>query len=130
MNIFSSLKKQKWVWLAVLLLIIGIKVWAQNNYHVENFYTNDFYYFFSAILRFLFGWIPFSVGDILYFIAGLWIFLKLMKNTALLFKKKFTRDLFVKKFWKLVLIFLSTYIVFNVFWGLNYNRKGIAWQLK
>ncbi|HVZ95647.1 MAG TPA: DUF3810 domain-containing protein, partial [Chitinophagaceae bacterium] len=21
------------------------------------------------------------------------------------------------------------YIVFNVFWGLNYNRKGIAWQL-
>ncbi|WP_202552019.1 DUF3810 domain-containing protein [Ginsengibacter hankyongi] len=114
----------------MLLLIIGIKLWAQNNYHIEHFYTNDFYYFFSAILRFLFGWIPFSVGDILYFIAGLWIFLKLMKNTALLFKKKFTLDLFVKKFWKLLLIFLSIYIVFNVFWGLNYNRKGIAWQLK
>jgi len=129
MGILSSFKKQKWVWLTALLLIIGIKLWAQNNYHVENFYTNDFYYFFSAILRILFGWIPFSVGDILYFVAGLWIFLKLIKNTALLFKKKFTRDLFVNKFWKLVLIFLSIYIIFNIFWGLNYNRKGIAWQL-
>ena len=23
----------------------------------------------------------------------------------------------------------AIYIVFNIFWGLNYNRKGIAWQM-
>ena len=129
MSIFRSFKKQIWVWFIALVFIIGIKLWAQNNNRVENFYTNDFYYFFSAILRFLFGWISFSVGDILYFIAGLWILLKLIKNTALLFKKKFTRDLFAQKFWKAILIAFCVYIVFNIFWGLNYNRKGIAWQL-
>ena len=129
MSIFSNFKRQKWIWLTALLLIIGIKLLAQNNYHVEKFYTKDFYYFFSIVLRFLFGWIPFSFGDILYFVAGGWLLWKLIKNSRLLFKKKFTRQLLIKKLWKLILIFASIYIVFNIFWGLNYNRKGIAWQL-
>ena len=129
MSIFSNFKRQTWIWLIALILIIGIKLWAQNNYHVEKFYTKNFYYFFSIALRFLFGWIPFSFGDILYFVAGYWLLWKLIKNSRLLFKKKFTKGLFIKKMWKLILIFVSIYIVFNVFWGLNYNRKGIAWQL-
>ena len=129
MNISGSFKKQKWLWLTAFLLIIGIKLWAENNSHIENFYTKDFYYFISVTLRFLFGWIPFSFGDILYFIAGGWLLWKLIKNVSLLFKRKFTWQLFIKKLWKLILIFVSIYIVFNIFWGLNYNRKGIAWQL-
>jgi Protein of unknown function (DUF3810) len=129
MSIFSNFKRQKWIWLTALLLITGIKLWAQNNYRIENFYTSGFYYFFSFVLRFLFGWIPFSFGDILYFVAGSWLLWKLIKNSRLLFKKKFTRELFIRKLWKLILIFVSIYIVFNIFWGLNYNRKGIAWQL-
>ncbi len=28
-----------------------------------------------------------------------------------------------------MLLAVIIYIVFNIFWGLNYNRKGIAWQL-
>lgn len=129
MSIFSSFKKQKKLWLAALLLIVCIKIWEANNYYIENFYTKDFYYFFSISLRFLFGWIPFSFGDILYLIAGGWIFWKLIKNIALLFRKKFTKELLIQKLWKLVLIFVSIYIVFNIFWGMNYDRKGIAWQL-
>lgn len=81
------------------------------------------------MLRFLFGWLPFSLGDILYLVAGCWIFWKVIKSFHLLFTKKFTRQLFVKKLWKLIIIFINIYIVFNIFWGLNYNRKGIAWQL-
>jgi hypothetical protein len=129
MSIFSNFKRQKWIWLTALLLIIGIKLWAQNNYHVEKFYTKGFYHFFSIVLRLLFGWVPFSFGDILYLVAGSWLLWKLIKNSRLLFKMKFTRELFIKKLWKLILIFVSIYIVFNIFWGLNYNRKGIAWQL-
>jgi Protein of unknown function (DUF3810) len=129
MTIFKNFRRKKWIWLTALLLIIGIKLWAQNNYHVENFYTKDFYYFFGIALRYLFGWIPFSFGDILYFIAGSWIFWKLIKNSRLLFKKKFTRQLLIAKLWKFIFICVGLYIVFNIFWGLNYNRKGIAWQL-
>ena len=129
MSIISNFKKQKWIWLTALVLIIGIKLWAQNHYHVENFYTKDFYYFFAIVLRSLFGWIPFSFGDILYFAFGAWLLFKLIKNSSLFFKKKFTRELFIKKLWKLILLFATVYIVFNIFWGLNYNRNGIAWQL-
>ena len=28
------------------------------------------------------------------------------------------------------LIFIFIYIIFNIFWGINYNRKGIAYQLQ
>jgi len=129
MSIISNFKRRKWIWLTALILIIGIKLWAQNNYRVENFYTKDFYYFFAITLRSLFGWISFSFGDILYFVSGCWLLWKLIKNCTLLFKKKFTRELFIRKLWKLILLFVTAYIVFNVFWGLNYNRKGIAWQL-
>lgn len=129
MSIFSGFKKQKGLWLTAFLLIICIKLWAENNYHIEHFYTKDFYYFISITLRILFGWIPFSLGDILYFLAGCWIFWKLIKNVALVFNKKFSKELFLKKLWKLILIFAGIYIVFNIFWGMNYNRKGIAWQL-
>lgn len=48
----------------------------------------------------------------------------------LLFKRRFTRTIFFSKLWKLFLIFIAIYIVFNIFWGLNYNRKGIGWQLQ
>ncbi len=129
MSIFSNFKRQKWIWVTALLLVIGIRLWGQNSFHVEKFYTTDFYHFFSIVLRFLFGWIPFSFGDILYLVAGAWMAWKLINFFWLLIKKKFTWHLFIKKLWRFILIFAGIYIVFNIFWGLNYNRKGIAWQL-
>jgi Protein of unknown function (DUF3810) len=130
MSIISNLHNKKWILIIVLILIIVIKLWAQNHSGVETFYTKNFYYFFAIALRVLFGWIPFSFGDILYFAAGSWLFWKVIKNCILLFKKKFTKDVFLKKLWKFILFFATIYIVFNIFWGLNYNRKGIAWQLQ
>ena len=131
MKIINNLRnKKKWTWIIVLVTVVVIKLWAQDHLVVERVYTNDFYYSFSIGLRRLFGWIPFSFGDILYFTSGCWIFWKVVKNCIALFKNKFTKDIVLKKLWKFVLAFASIYIVFNIFWGLNYNRKGIAWQLQ
>ncbi|MEP6927993.1 MAG: DUF3810 domain-containing protein [Ginsengibacter sp.] len=129
MSIITNLKRKKWIWIIALILIIGIRLWATNHYRVEIFYTKDFYYFFAITLRSLFGWIPFSLGDILYLVAGGWLFWKVIKNCILLFKKKFNKQIFLEKISKLILLSVIIYIVFNIFWGLNYNRKGIAWQL-
>jgi uncharacterized protein DUF3810 len=129
MNIFGKFKKHKWFWIVCVLFIIGIRLWAFNSYRIENFYTNSFYSSFSAILRFLFGWIPFSVGDILYFIAACWLFGKIIKNIKSGFRVKFNRILFINKIYRFIFLCTVIYIVFNIFWGLNYNRKGIAWQL-
>lgn len=129
MRVLGNFKKQKWFWLIFLLLVIGIKLWAQDHYKVEAFYTGKFYNPFSIALRFLFGWIPFSIGDILYLVAGSWLFWKVMKNIVLLFRKRLTQDVFLVHLLQLIFLSAAVYIVFNMFWGLNYNRKGIAWQL-
>ncbi len=69
------------------------------------------------------------MGDILYLLAGSWLLWKLVKTTKSLLRKQLKRKLFFYKCLKLILVFVSVYIIFNIFWGLNYNRKGIASQL-
>jgi len=113
----------------LLLLAVVIKVFSLNEAWVEKYYTYGFYPVFSKTLRFLFGWIPFSLGDLVYIGAFIFLVMKAWKLIRLLAKRKVKEYLswiLLRKYLKLV---LWIYIVFNVFWGLNYNRQGIAHQL-
>lgn len=129
MSVRNYLRQNKNLWIIAFLLIILIKIFSWNRSRVEVFYSSHFYFYFSKILRFLFGWIPFSIGDILYFFAGCWLIWKIIKNVRLLFKKQISKKMAFKKCLKLLLILAFVYIVFNIFWGINYDRKGIAYQL-
>lgn len=122
-------QKKGYVWIIVFLLIILIKIFSADNLRVEALYSSNFYVGFSKILRVLFGWIPVSFGDILYFLAACWLLWKMIKNIRLLFKKKLAGKAAVNKLLKLFLRFAFIYIIFNIFWGINYDRKGIAYQL-
>jgi hypothetical protein len=130
MSVRKYLQKNKNLWIIAFSLVVLIKIFSWNRNIVEAFYSTGFYFYFSKILRFLFGWIPFSIGDILYFLAGLWILWKIIKNIILLFKKKATKRAAFRKCLKLLLGFAFIYIVFYIFWGINYDRKGIVYQLK
>ncbi len=123
-------KTNKSTWLIVLLLVIVIKIFTANSLWVERFYATGIYRSFSKILRTLFGWIPFSVGDILYFLAGCWIAWKIISNIVLLVKRQISGKTALRKFLKLLLVFAFMYIIFYLFWGINYDRKGIAYQLQ
>jgi len=130
MSIKAFLNRKKILWLIALLLLAIIKIFSLNKEAVELFYSSQIYVSFSKILRFLFGWIPFSLGDILYLMAGAWLLWKFIKNIILVFKKQLRGKLLLKKILKLVLGSIFIYIIFNIFWGLNYNRKGITSQLE
>jgi hypothetical protein len=52
-----------------------------------------------------------------------------VKNVILLFRKELKGKLFLKKLSRLLFGLIVIYLIFNIFWGLNYNRKGIASQL-
>lgn len=123
-------KKNKNIVIVVVGLIVFIKIFSSNKNWVEDFYALKFYPFFSKILRIIFGWIPFSFGDILYFLSACWLLWKIIKNVRLLFKKKLSLKMTSEKCIQLIIIFALVYIVFNIFWGINYNRKGIAYQLQ
>ncbi|SDL42433.1 Protein of unknown function [Kriegella aquimaris] len=90
---------------------------------IEKYYSNGLYVYISKFFRTLFGWIPFSVGDLLYFalifIAIRYIILnrKGIAERPLLF----VRNIFM--------VLSVAYFTFNLLWGLNYYRQPIAENL-
>ncbi len=123
-------KRTKLFWLMSVVLILVIKLLALNSYYVEKFYSGYFYPLVSIILRFLFGWLPFSIGDIFYFVLGCWLLYLVIKNLSLLFRKKLTGAIVLQKMMKAIVALVIVYISFNILWGLNYDRIGVAGQLK
>src|SRR5262249_20595219 len=68
--------------------------------------------------------------DVLYAIVTIWIIIRVVKISKATIRKKVTRMSIVHSFQKTTLIIISVYIFFNVAWGLNYDRMGIAYQLQ
>ena len=129
MNSKGLFTGKKYLWIGLVLLIV-IKIFSLDPKRVEALYSLGIYEFISIIIRALFGWMPFSFGDVLYFLAGCWLLWKLVKNTRLLFKRQVSGRLFLRKLLILLTIFIFILFVFNILWGLNYSRQGIAQQLQ
>lgn len=96
--------------------ILVVNMLAKHPDFVEQYYSSALYPKISSTLRLLYGWVPFSVGDLLYITAigyGLWWFFahgkKLLKTPK-------------KTIINLLTIVSIFYFLFHVFWGLNYYR--------
>lgn len=111
------------------VIAVAIRIFSSDSSRVENVYSTGFYTFTAAFFRILFGWLPFSIGDILYGLAGVWLVWRFIKTLTALFKKKITKQSVFDSLQRTGIIILSVYIVFNLFWGINYNRQGINAQL-
>lgn len=122
-------KKKLVTAVALLVLVVIIKWFSANSARVEAVYATGVYTAWAKMMRYMFGWLPFSIGDILYGLAVLWIIIKLIKGTKLLLQQKATWKGTGIRSYKLLLLLATVYIVFNAFWGINYNRQGIAKQL-
>jgi hypothetical protein len=127
-RLFARLMKS-WNWVLLIATAIAIKWVSLYPGWVEKNYTYGIYPVICNVQRFLFGWIPFSIGDIFYGFLILVIIIKTFQLFKLIFKKKLTRKYFIAGLQQMIFFFLFLYVVFNLLWGLNYNRKGIAAQL-
>jgi hypothetical protein len=110
---------QKWHRIANIFLIVQIVFiyfLRQHPFYVETYYSNGIYPYISSFLRVLFGWIPFSVGDVLYFFVGVWIIFKVFRFIK--HKSKNGKYSFFRFTAKLSIV----YFVFLLFWGFNYYR--------
>src|SRR5580704_1612920 len=122
--------KQRITWIALISLVVVIKVFSLFPYAVERYYSSGVYVFLSRALRFLFGWVPFSIGDIFYALFMLWLISKIFSFLRKLFLARITGPYLLYFLRKSCFIGLWVYVVFNLLWGLNYNRVGIASQLQ
>ena len=116
-------------WVVLILLAIFIKLSSFYSAFIEKYFSNGLYPVISKTQRFLFGWIPFSLGDLIYAFFLLVLIIKIVQLLKILFKRKFSRQYFFAGLRQTVFFFLLVYVLFYLLWGLNYSRKGIAQQL-
>ncbi len=125
-----KMKKSLVFTLVLVVIALVIHIYSNDSTRVENQYSTHIYPFFSCILRYSFGWLPFSIGDIIYGAAILWLIVKLVKGIKAVFKRQVTLKGATASVGKGLRILLAVYVIFNLFWGINYNRMGIASQLQ
>ena len=114
----------------LLLLCVAVHVFSRYTGLVESLYSNGFYRAYSKILRTLTGLVPFSIGDIIYGLLFMWIIWKVILWVRNLRNRR-AKVTSAKGglIYKTLIILSVVYLIFNISWGINYNRKGIATQL-
>ena len=117
-------------WLTVVAAVALIKLFSLFPAAVERYYSNGVYLWITRSLRFLFGWIPFSMGDLLYLCTGIYLLVKLLQFLRAIIKKKANKLFLWHALRWLGFYCLLVYAIFNILWGLNYNRLGMAYQMQ
>ncbi len=124
----SSLIWIKPAWLFFIALTLHIIGYFPSI--VEHWYSTGIYKGISNILRALTKWVPFSVGDVLYILFIISLFIGLVRFIIQLAKGRLNRHSVIPVGLRLFGKLLSIYIIFRLLWGLNYDRLGIGYQLQ
>lgn len=116
--------------IVLFTLAIGLHLFSLRSDWVERYYTQGLYPSVSLFLRTLLGWVPFSLGDLLYALAGAWLLWGLAGVVQGLRRVGHRKTGLVDVGSLLARRLLSLYLVFQLLWGLNYSRMGAATQLQ
>lgn len=111
--------RKTWLAFSIIPQIILVKWFGSYPELVEQYYSEGVYPTISKFLRFLFGWLPFSVGDIFYTLLIISAIRYLYLHGKSIFKKP---KLFLKDFG---IVLSIAYFIFHLFWGMNYYRLPI-----
>lgn len=116
--------KKQIIAFSIIPQIAFIRIIAHFPDFVEKYYSNGLYLFISKLMRFSFGWLPFSVGDVFYTIATIYILRWLLLN-----RKRIIKD---TKHWLLDLlsVFSIGYFAFHLLWAFNYYRLPLEKTLQ
>ncbi|MFX0558338.1 DUF3810 domain-containing protein [Maribacter sp. CXY002] len=90
---------------------------------IEKYYSLGVYPKVSSFFRMMFGWIPFSIGDILYFSLTIVAIIYGYRNRKFIFSNKisFIRDV--------TMVLSIAYFTFHLMWGFNYYREPLSKKL-
>lgn len=115
--------------IVLVTVAIAIRIFAMFPQAVETYYSRGIYPVLVSTLRLLFGFIPFSMGDLLYAFAVIYLIYSLVHFIRRIIQRKTDIIYLRRKAKHTLVIVLWVYILFNGLWGLNYNRIGIAQQM-
>jgi hypothetical protein len=103
----------------LIVQILGISILKNYPEFIEQFYSKGIYVFISKLMRYTFGWIPFSMGDIFYTLASIYLLRWLYLN-----RKRVINDI---RNWLLDIVSTMSivYFAFHLLWAFNYYRPPL-----
>jgi hypothetical protein len=113
-------KKQLILALLLPIQVVLVHLASKNPAIIEQYYANGIYPVISSFLRIIFGWLPFSLGDLL---IGYLLFL-FFRFFIRLIASRFRY--FIPKTIHFTAVLSMLYFCFYLFWGLNYYREPLA----
>ena len=122
-------KRKLYVLFSLLILSITLHYITFDSSKVEVFYGSHFYDLFSPLLRRATSIFPFSVGDIFYTITFCWIGWNLFRWVRVFFSKNAKRIFIIQGLLSFLIFVAAIYLIFNVMWGINYNRNSVEWKM-
>lgn len=126
-----TISAYQWVKLGILFSIsLIISIFSAFPEQVERSYSLGIYPALASTLRTLTRWVPFSLGDLLYAWISLLLLIGLVRLVGSLYRREFTRARLILMGFSFLRTLLWVFIVFQLMWGLNYHRLGIAHQLR
>ncbi len=124
-SFYAHLMRQ-WSWWLLIVLALLIRALAYFPTEVERYYTRGVYPVISTAQRLLLGWVPFSLGDLLYGLLLLALIYQLGQLLMGLLRRKLTKTTLLVLLQRIFFLLLFGYVGFNLLWGLNYNRPSLA----
>ncbi len=110
--------------LSIIPQIILVKWLGSYPLFIEHNYSEGVYPYISKFFRVLFGWLPFSIGDLVYAVLLIIALRYLIVKRAYIWNN-------LKTFGRNVIVVLAiAYGTFHLLWGFNYYRQPIAERLQ
>lgn len=117
-------------WILPVGLVVSILLLKFFPGLIERYYSNGLYLYISRFLRIITGWVGISVGDIFYAALVIRLVFWTFNSIKAIVRKQVTWKKFGLGCFEVVRMVLWVFIWFNLAWGLNYTRLGVAYQLK
>ncbi len=117
-------KIHKTLFILLFVQIFFVFLFSKFPDFIEKYYSNGIYIYISSFYRTVFGWLPFSFGDLIY--ATLLILL--LRFLVLFFKSNRKRKKLL--FIEFIASFSIFYFLFYFSWGLNYSRIPLSTSLQ
>ncbi len=124
--------KRKLIVLAiVIILLTAVEFAFPNNPNMMRFYTRFIFRPYQSLRNILFGYIPFSVGDLLYCFGVLLIIVLIMRWVYLLIRIRNRKEQLASSFIHTLIAMGIFYILFIIGWGANYYKPSLSkyWEI-
>jgi hypothetical protein len=125
-------KRRIIILIVIIIVLTGLEFSLPGHPHMVRLYDRFVFYPYQAVRNFLFGHLPFSVGDVLYTLAAIAILIGLGRWVYFLIKFKTHKYRLLLSFLHTLIIPGVVYILFVLGWGANYYKPELKkfWGLK